>query len=163
MQNQRKYVFYIISCLCLSIAVFSGIYVYRSAMMKWFLQLPSSRITPSGGVLAALWSTSFAVTFSAYLLIREEKDHLLYELGETLYLGMLLLCLMWPICFFYFKSPIAGMADMIFIMLTAFVTSSVFFKITNGTMWLMICYIVIMTFIFHTNLFIIVKSYGLIN
>lgn len=163
MRNQKKYIFYTIVFICFLVAILTSLYMHKIMGTRWYNSLPVSRLMPSRNIFVLLWISSFAIVFSAYLLTREETSSLLYDLGETLYLALLLMCLLWPISFFYFQSPLLGIFNLVIVLLTTFLTTAVFFKISSSSMSLMIFYISILSFVFHSNLYIVLKSYNLIN
>ncbi|OPZ78041.1 MAG: TspO/MBR family protein [Alphaproteobacteria bacterium ADurb.Bin438] len=162
MRNQKKYIFYVIILMCIAVTLFTSYYIHRGLHSHWYVRLYVSKLMPSNNNFVFLWIISLCLSSCSYLIINEEKQNILFELGETLYITLLFLCLIWPLGFFFLKSAVIGILILSLLLLTTFITSAVFFKISNSTLILMSGYIVILTFIFHTNLYIVLRTFNVI-
>lgn len=116
-----------------------------NSLTPWYLNLVKPFFTPPSLVFAPVWTALYAMMGLAlyYVWTSKSKNR---DLAFVLFFLQLILNLMWSILFFSWQSPVASLIEMVALWFCILVTILVFRKVSKTAAYLMIPYIVWVTF-----------------
>ncbi len=137
----------VISILAAESAGIIGSLFTRPSIPTWYATLVKSPINPPAWLFAPVWTTLFLLMAIASFLIWKkgwEKREVRRALG--IFLGQLILNILWSILFFGLHSPLAAFVEIIILWLTILWTILAFRKISKIAAWLLAPYILWVSF-----------------
>ena len=123
-----------------------------SAIPNWYATLAKPALNPPSWVFSPVWTTLYAFMGGAAFLVwkrgwdRKDVRHALYVFGIQLVLNAL-----WSIVFFGLQSPAWAFANIVFMWLAIVWTMILFYKISKPAMWLLVPYVLWVSFAAYLN------------
>lgn len=123
-------------------------YFTRSSVSTWFLTLEKPSFNPPSWIFAPVWTTLYILMGIAFFLVW--NSHVTWRgvksRAITFYFAQLLLNFFWSFIFFYERQPGWAFAEISILLVMIIVTSFYFYKISKVAGWLMVPYIVWVSF-----------------
>ncbi len=113
-QSWASLLFFIV--LCLVLEVFAG-YLTSQTVSTWYPELHKPSWTPPGWVFGPVWTILYMMIAISGWLIYTSKSSRQRSLALVFYFGQLVLNFMWSLFFFFLKSPISGLIDILLLLL----------------------------------------------
>lgn len=129
--------------LCFA-AAWIGSWFTRPALVPWYASLAKPYWTPPNGIFTPVWLTLFGLMAIAAWLVWRRTE--LGSIPLKLFAIQLLLNVAWSVLFFGLKSPAAAMAEIVFLWLAILATTISFWGIRRLAGWLLIPYLVWVTY-----------------
>ena len=134
------------------------------AIAGWYAGIVKPALNPPAWVFGPVWTTLFALMGIAAFLIWREYDKLTLSGVEGLasrkkqitiafgiFLGQLVLNTLWSIIFFGLHSPGGALVEIVFLWLAILATIIAFAKISKPAAWLLVPYILWVSFAMYLN------------
>lgn len=149
MKNVIKAIIAIIIC---ELAGALGSVFTTPSIPGWYASLAKPTLSPPNWVFAPVWTTLFALMgIAAFLVWRKGLDHKDVKIALGVFIGQLVLNTLWSIVFFGLHSPGGAFIEIIFLWLAILATIIAFTKISKPATWLMLPYILWVTFAAYLN------------
>lgn len=122
--------------------------------LSWYMTLVKPAWNPPNWLFGPVWTVLYILMGVALVLVLREKGvaKQLRQRALVSFSGQLALNLVWSPIFFTFQKPGVALLDLIVMWCTIFVTMQAFRKISKTAFWLMVPYIVWVTFAGYLNL-----------
>lgn len=118
----------------------------------WYAGLVKPAIAPPSWVFAPVWTLLFALMgIAAFLVWREGWKWRSVKIALAIFTGQLALNTLWSILFFGLRNPGLAYAEIILLWLAILVTIAVFHRISRAAAWLLVPYILWVTFASYLN------------
>lgn len=125
----------------------------------WYSMLVKPALNPPSWVFGPVWTTLFALMgISAYLIWKrglEQKD---VKIALGIFIGQLILNTLWSIIFFGLHSPFGSLIEIIFLWLAIIATIVAFYRISKTAGWLLLPYLLWVSFASYLNYMIYVLN-----
>jgi len=109
-------------------------------------------LTPPSWVFGPAWATLFALMgISAFLIWRKGLDRRDVKIALGIFMGQLVLNTLWSIIFFGLHNPGAAFIEIIFLWLAIVITIVVFYKVSIPAAYLLLPYILWVSFAGYLN------------
>lgn len=138
-----KLSFSVLICL---IAGFIGSFFTTPSITTWYATLNKPIISPPNWLFAPVWTTLYILMGIALFLVWMKNDKKQIKLAFIFFFTQLTLNSLWSILFFGLKSPFLALLEIIVLWLFILLTIIKFFKIKKLAGWLMIPYLVWVSF-----------------
>jgi len=142
--------------LCESAGIAGSVFT-TPAIPTWYASLNKPSFAPPGSVIGVVWIILyFLMAISLYLVQvskNKQKGIATKVFGVQLFLNML-----WSLLFFGLRSPLYGMIGIIILWLAILVTIVKFYKVSKTAAYLMIPYILWVSFASFLNYLILVLN-----
>ncbi len=142
--------------LCESAGIAGSVFT-TPAIPTWYASLNKPSFAPPGSVIGAVWIILyFLMAISLYLVQvskSRQKGIATKVFGVQLFLNML-----WSLLFFGLRSPLYGMIGIIILWLAILATIVKFYKVSKTAAYLMIPYILWVSFASFLNYLILVLN-----
>ncbi len=125
------------------------------SVSTWYATLAKPSFTPPGWVFASAWITLYILMGIALYLILGRKNN---KKAVTLFNIQLALNALWSIIFFGLKSPLLAFIEIIALWTAILLTTISFWKIDRKAAYLLLPYVVWVTFATALNLAIVVLN-----
>ena len=137
---------------CLAIGYFSGM-VTRSAIATWYPTLVKPSFNPPNWVFAPVWSTLYVMMGVAAGLVwnRMEHEKELVKNALIYFAVQLALNALWSYLFFGLKNPTLAVLEIVILWLMIFETYTKFVKINKIAAYLLIPYLLWVSFAIVLN------------
>lgn len=123
-----------------------------SSIPTWYASLARPEFSPPNWIFAPVWTTLFALMgIAAFLVWRKGLHRKDVKVALGFFLGQLVLNSLWSIIFFGFQNPGAALIEIIFLWLAILVTIINFAKISKPAAWLLLPYILWVSFAAYLN------------
>ena len=121
----------------------------------WYATLVKPALNPPSWVFGPVWTTLFALMgISAFLIWKKGLNHKGVKTALGIFIGQLFLNTLWSIIFFGLHSPALAFIEIIFLWLAILATIIAFAKISKSAAWLLLPYILWVSFAGYLNLMI---------
>ena len=118
----------------------------------WYAGIVKPALNPPSWVFGPVWTTLFALMgISAFLIWKKGLDRRDVKIALGIFLGQLVLNTLWSIIFFGLHSPGGALIEIIFLWLAILATIIAFAKISRSAMWLLLPYILWVSFAGYLN------------
>ncbi|MFA6106668.1 MAG: TspO/MBR family protein [Patescibacteria group bacterium] len=118
----------------------------------WYAGIVKPAFNPPAWIFGPVWTTLFALMGIAALLVwkkgLERRD---VKIALGVFIGQLALNTLWSIIFFGLHSPGGALIEIIFLWLAILATIIAFAKISRPAMWLLLPYILWVSFAGYLN------------
>ena len=122
------------------------------SIQTWYVTLSRPTLNPPAWVFGPVWTTLFALMgISAFLVWKKGLDRKDVKIALGIFIGQLVLNTLWSIIFFGLRSPAGAFVEIIFLWLAIFATIIAFAKISKSAVWLLIPYILWVSFAGYLN------------
>ncbi len=150
---------FIISLLIPQIVGVIGSLFTMQAIPIWYAGLYKASFNPPNWVFGPAWFVLYILMGLALFIVWEKcrnKRELRY--ATSVFAVQLALNLLWTIIFFGFKSPAIAFAEIIFLWGAILLTMANFYKISKTAAYLMVPYLLWVTFAVVLNLMIVILN-----
>lgn len=137
--------------VCESAGAFGAIFTSPAIKSGWYASLAKPAINPPAWLFGPVWITLYALMGISLFLIWRNHSNILKNVGMSLFFIQLALNSFWLIIFFGWQNPGAAFADIILLWLAILATIVVFYKISKPAAWLLIPYILWVSFAVYLN------------
>lgn len=118
----------------------------------WYAGIIKPDLNPPAWVFGPVWTTLFALMgIAAFLVWKKGLDRSDVKIALGIFMGQLILNTLWSIIFFGFKSPGVAFVEIIFLWLAILATIIAFAKISKPAAWLLVPYILWVSFAAYLN------------
>jgi benzodiazapine receptor len=142
--DQKKLIFSIFLCL---FAGFIGSYFTTPAIPTWFATLQKPSFAPPNWVFAPVWTSLYILMgISLFLVWQKGREDKTVKAAIYLFAGQLVLNALWSFVFFGLRSPLLGLIEIIILWIAILATILSFMKISRTAAYLLIPYILWVSF-----------------
>lgn len=132
--------------------VIGSIFTVPAVQSSWYLELARHTLNPPSWVFAPVWTALFALMgIAAFLVWKMGLDRKDVKIALVIFLGQLVLNTLWSIIFFGLHSPGGAFVEIVFLWLAILTTIITFAKISKPATWLMVPYILWVSFAAYLN------------
>jgi benzodiazapine receptor len=137
----------IASILICQLAGFIGSIFTAPAIPNWYAQLKKPSFTPPSWLFAPAWITLFFLMgISLYLIWNRGLERGEVKTALFIFTIQLILNILWSFLFFGLKSPLLGLVDIVLLWFAILVTILSFYRISPKAAFLLIPYILWVSF-----------------
>jgi len=123
-----------------------------SAIPNWYAGLVKPALNPPSWVFGPAWTTLYLLMgIAAFLIWKKGLDRKDVKIAFGIFIGQLVLNTLWSIIFFGLHSPGWALVDIIALWLAIVWTIAVFYKISKPAAWLLVPYILWVSFAGYLN------------
>lgn len=143
-----KNIFKLLASLVIcQLAGVSGLFFSRSSISSWYIFLKKPFFTPPAWVFAPAWILLYLLmAVSAYIIWSHEEDAPRRTNAMAVFILQLAMNAAWSPVFFGLRSPASGLAVIIILWVLILVTILEFFKLSKTAGYLLLPYIVWVSF-----------------
>ena len=142
---------FVVACFCLAGL---GQFFSDAEPGEWYRDLQKPAFTPPGWVFGPVWTVLYVCMGLAAWFVWRERVTAHVSVALTLFVLQLLLNAAWPPIFFGYRNPGLAFAEIVALWIAIVATVSSFFRISGPAGWLMVPYLVWVTFAAVLNGFI---------
>jgi len=118
----------------------------------WYAGIVKPALNPPAWVFGPVWTTLFALMgIAAFLIWKKGLDRRDVKIAFGIFLGQLVLNTLWSVIFFGLHSPGGALVEIAFLWLAILATIIVFAKISKPAAWLLLPYILWVSFAGYLN------------
>ncbi len=148
----KKLIFSIFICL---FAGFIGSFFTSPAIPTWYATLQKPSFAPPNWVFFPVWTTLFIIMgISLFLVWQKGWEDKKVKTAIYIFAGQLVLNALWSAVFFGLRSPLLGLMEIIVLWITILATILSFMKISRTAAYLLIPYILWVSFAAIVNFWI---------
>ena len=123
-----------------------------SAISTWYTTLAKPSLNPPGWIFGPVWTTLYLLMgIAAFLVWNKGWDRKDVRKALGVFLLQLVLNAAWSIIFFGLHSPLWAFVDLVAMWLAIVWTITLFYKISKPAMWLLLPYILWVSFAGYLN------------
>ncbi|MFH1276475.1 MAG: TspO/MBR family protein [Candidatus Woesearchaeota archaeon] len=153
----KKAIKFIISLVVCQLAGVIGSFFTISSVSTWYLVLNKPSFNPPSWIFSPVWISLFILMGIALFLVWE-KGLKKNKIAVSLFAIQLVLNIFWSVLFFGLKSPLAALIEIIILWTAILLTMIYFYRISKLSGWLMLPYLLWVSFATVLNLFIVVLN-----
>ncbi len=147
--NFLKLVFSIIVCQSAGLI---GSFFTAPAIPTWYESLAKPALTPPGWVFAPAWITLYLLMgIAAFLIWKKGLEKKEVKVALAIFIFQLFLNSIWSIIFFGMQNPFFGLINIILLWFAILLTIIVFYKISKPAAYLLVPYIIWVSFASYLN------------
>ncbi len=118
----------------------------------WYAGIVKPALNPPAWVFGPVWTTLFALMgIAAFLVWKKGLDRRDVKIALGIFIGQLVLNTLWSIIFFGLHSPGGALVEIVFLWLAILATIIAFYKISRPAAWLLVPYILWVSFAGYLN------------
>lgn len=122
------------------------------AVTGWYAGVAKPALNPPAWIFAPVWTTLFALMgIAAFLVWRKGWQRQDVKVALSVFLCQLVLNTLWSIIFFGLQSPGGALVEIVLLWLAILVTMVVFYKASKPAAWLLVPYILWVSFAIYLN------------
>ncbi|OGG55247.1 TspO protein [Candidatus Kaiserbacteria bacterium RIFCSPHIGHO2_02_FULL_49_11] len=149
----------IVSIVVAEAAGVIGAFFTEPSIAGWYAALVKPALVPPGYVFGPVWAGLFVLMGIALFFMWRKHSNILenvrmlwiWRWGIALFFIQLILNTLWSVIFFGFRNPGAAFAEIIVLWLAILATSILFYKISKPAAWLLVPYILWVSFAVYLN------------
>lgn len=149
-----KVILYIL--ICEAVGLFGTVFTIDS-IPTWYASLNKPFFSPPNSIFGPVWTTLYALMGVAWYLISSSKAKSKSSALNVFYI-QLALNAVWSIIFFGLKSPELALIDIVLMLVFIFLTIKSFYKISKVAAFLLVPYILWVSFATMLNLSIVLLN-----
>lgn len=143
---------FVISIAVPLLAGFVGSLFTTPALPGWYASIIKPALTPPSWVFGPVWTTLFILMgIAAFLVWKRGLEKREVKVALSIFIIQLVLNALWSILFFGLQSPGAAFIDIIILWLAILFTIISFSKISKVAAWLLVPYILWVSFASYLN------------
>ncbi len=152
MNNIIKLILSII--ICEGAGILGSIFTTKS-VSGWYLTINKPNFNPPSWIFGPVWILLYLLMgISVFIIWSKFNDHSLFKSAIIIFSIQLLLNVFWSFLFFGQKSPLLAFIEIIFLWIAILITIIVFYKLNHLSAYLLIPYILWVSFASVLNYFI---------
>ena len=122
------------------------------AIPTWYAHLAKPAFSPPNEVFGPVWTTLYLLMgLAAFIVWKEGSDRRDVRIALGIFIGQLVLNVLWSVAFFGSHSPIAGLIVIVLLWLSIIATIFAFYKVSKGAAFLLIPYLAWVSFAAYLN------------
>lgn len=141
--------------IAIAVSEFAGIIgsVFTApSIASWYAGIVKPALNPPAWVFGPVWTTLFALMgISAFLVWKKGLERKDVKIALGIFVGQLVLNTLWSIIFFGLYAPVGAFIELIILWLAILATIIAFAKISRPAMWLLLPYILWVSFAGYFN------------
>ncbi|MHB9139688.1 MAG: TspO/MBR family protein [Victivallaceae bacterium] len=142
----------IIAIIVSELAGIIGSVFTTPSIAGWYSGIVKPALNPPAWVFGPVWTTLFALMgIAAFLVWKKGLDRRDVKIALGIFLGQLVLNTLWSIIFFGLHSPGGALVEIVFLWLAILATIVAFYKISRPAAWLLVPYILWVSFAGYLN------------
>lgn len=123
-----------------------------SSIAGWYAALVKPKLAPPNWIFGPVWTTLFALMgIAAFLVWKKGLDRKDVKVALGIFIAQLILNTLWSIIFFGLHSPGGALIEIVFLWLAILATMITFAKISRPAVWLLVPYILWVSFAGYLN------------
>lgn len=132
--------------LCLG-AGFIGSLAPNKSVNTWYMSINKPVINPPNWIFGPVWTTLFILMgIALYLVWHKGFAYSGVKIAFIVFIVQLILNILWSVFFFGFRSPTLGFIDILILWLAILFTIILFFKVSTTAGYMLIPYIIWVSF-----------------
>src|SRR3989344_2820951 len=136
----------------LGAGVIGSFFTAPAVQSGWYIGIVKPALNPPAGVYGPVWTTLFALMgIAPFLVWKKGLDRRDVKIALGIFLGQLVLNTFWSIIFFGLHSPGGALVEIAFLWLAILATIIAFAKISKPAAWLLVPYILWVSFAAYLN------------
>lgn len=142
----------LVAVLISELAGIVGSIFTASSIEGWYAGIVKPAINPPSWVFAPVWTTLYALMgIAAFLVWKKGWSRRDVKIALGIFTLQLVLNTLWSIIFFGFQSPGGAFIEIIFLWMAILVTMVAFARISKWAVWLLVPYILWVSFAAYLN------------
>ena len=125
------------------------------AIGAWYATLHKPFFNPPNWIFGPVWTLLFLLMGFALYLVWQKKDN---KKALIIFGIQLILNIAWSFCFFYVQNPLAGLIEILVLWIFILLTIIYFYKISKSAAYLLIPYILWVSFAAVLNYFLYILN-----
>ncbi len=118
----------------------------------WYAGIIKPTLNPPAWVFGPVWTILFALMgIAAFLIWKKGLDRRDVRIALCIFIVQLVLNTLWSVIFFGFHSPAGALVEIVFLWLAIIATIIAFTKISRPAAWLLVPYILWVSFAVYLN------------
>lgn len=118
----------------------------------WYTELAKPALNPPAWIFGPVWTTLYVLMgIAAFLVWKKGLDRRDVKIALGIFIGQLVLNTLWSIIFFGLHSPGGALIEIVFLWLAILATIITFAKIFKPAAWLLVPYILWVSFAMYLN------------
>ncbi|MFA6338636.1 MAG: TspO/MBR family protein [Candidatus Paceibacterota bacterium] len=143
---------FIIAIVVSELAGIIGSVFTTPSIAGWYAGIVKPALNPPAWVFGPVWTTLFVLMgIAAFLVWKKGLDRRDVKIALGIFLGQLVLNTLWSIIFFGLHSPGSALVEIVFLWLGILATIVAFYKISKLAAWLLVPYILWVSFAAYLN------------
>ena len=126
---------------------------------QWYKNLKRSKLSPPSYVFGIVWPILYTLMFISLIILWTNKKCYPYCEPITYFLFQLFFKITWTNLFFNLKKPLWAFVDLCATLLFTLITYKKMMKFSKTAAYLLVPYILWLSFAFYLNAFIVVNNY----
>ena len=156
MKNIIKLIISIVIC---QLAGIVGSFFTSPSIPGWYASLNKPEFNPPNWIFSPVWITLFLLMGISLYIIWSSKIKISYKKTAFIFFGVqLLLNVLWSIIFFGFQAPFYAFIEIILLWFSILITIIVFYRISRPAAYLLVPYILWVSFAAVLNFFIFILN-----
>lgn len=143
---------FITSLLICAFASFVGYLLTNESVQTWYPTLNKPILNPPSWVFGPVWTLLYIMIGLALYLVRVTPNSYNKKTAITFFFIQLALNILWSFSFFMLQSPMLGLINIFILWVCIIITVYSFFAISNIAGWLLVPYLLWVTFASYLNL-----------
>ncbi|MFN0048696.1 MAG: TspO/MBR family protein [Cytophagales bacterium] len=140
------------SCLLLCVVVSGiGYFLTKDPVRYWYPLLDKPALNPPNWVFGPVWTVLYTMMAVAWYNIRIKPLTTDIKVANTFFIIQLIFNALWSYSFFTLQSPILGLVTIAILWLLILFTSFLFFRQSKFAGWLMVPYLLWVSFASYLN------------
>ena len=136
-----------------------GSYFTAPSIPTWYASINKPSFSPPNWIFGPVWSLLYLLmAIAAYLIWQKGLDNKAVQIALVLFAIQLGLNSLWSIIFFGWHSPFYAFIEIIFLWLSILLTIIQFFSLSATAGWLMVPYILWVSFASILNCFVMILN-----
>ena len=129
-----------------------GSLITISAIPTWYATLAKPALNPPSWIFGPVWTTLYLLMgIAAFLIWNKGWDRKDVQKALGVFLLQLILNAIWSVIFFGLHSPFWAFVDIVLMWLAIISTMALFYRISRPAMWLLLPYILWVSFAAYLN------------
>ncbi|MFA6460641.1 MAG: TspO/MBR family protein [Candidatus Woesearchaeota archaeon] len=153
----KIWVFLICVLIPLAIGWISSAFT-RSSVSTWYTEINKASFNPPGWVFGPAWTILYVLMGISLYLVWTTSGSSLWKWGIGIFIVQLILNFLWSIFFFGMHAPILAFMDIILLWIAILANIILFWQINPTAAYLLIPYILWVSFASVLNLFIVLLN-----
>jgi tryptophan-rich sensory protein len=134
------------SVLLCQLAGFLGSLFTMPAIPTWYATLRKPSFTPPNWVFSPVWISLFILMGLSLFFVWRRTDHQKLKVAFIFFFVQFILNILWSILFFWFRSPLLGLVDIVLLWIAILLTIQHFWKVSKFAGVLLLPYLVWVSF-----------------
>ncbi len=142
----KRLIGFIVAIIVCELAGIIGSVFTAPSIPTWYASLTKPFFNPPSFLFAPVWTLLYALMGIALYLVWEKRKKIKNKLALILFFFQLILNTLWSILFFGFHNPFLAFAEIILLWIVLLATIIKFYPISKKAAWLLIPYILWVSF-----------------